>query len=176
MPGLQLLGPCKGVLSMSSVWISKLGMSLFQKVPVSLSEFQQDINNVSAFRSSPVAVSRPCHLSEFTPHGALLLSSRANAHVKTASPQVWLLIKITPTLLWSFPGNLRMSRLSRIALLGWRSWLHAGPSSLRKCSLSAHWRERWDCQWRHCALFFSFARLWLTDQWWSYSAGKNLVE
>ena len=32
---------------MSPVWISKLGMSLFRKVPVSLSEFRQDINRLS---------------------------------------------------------------------------------------------------------------------------------
>ena len=58
-------------LSMSSVWISKLGMSLFRKVPESLPEFRQDINRLSPFRSSRVAVSRPCRLSEFTPFRAL---------------------------------------------------------------------------------------------------------
>ena len=37
----------------------RLGMSLFREVPVS-SEFRQDINRLSPFRSSRVAVSRPC--------------------------------------------------------------------------------------------------------------------
>ena len=45
---------------MSSVWISKLGMSLFWKVPVLLSKFRQDKNRLSPFRSPRVAVSRPC--------------------------------------------------------------------------------------------------------------------
>ena len=47
-------------------------MSLFWQVPVSLSEFRQDILNcLSPFCSSRVTVSRPCHLSEFTPRRAL---------------------------------------------------------------------------------------------------------
>ena len=50
-------GPVRG-LSMSSIWISKLGMSLFRKVPVSLSQFWQDINRLLPFCSSRVAVTR----------------------------------------------------------------------------------------------------------------------
>ena len=62
-------------LSMSSVWIWKLGTSLFWKVPISLSEFRQDINRLSPFHSSHVAVSRPCHLLEFTHYRALLIAA-----------------------------------------------------------------------------------------------------
>ena len=43
-----LIGPVG--LSMSSVWISKLGMSLFRKVPASLLEFRQDVDCLSPFR------------------------------------------------------------------------------------------------------------------------------
>ena len=64
--------------SMSSVWISKLGMSLFWKVPPSLLEFRQDINRLLPFRSFRVAVSRPCRLLKFTPYRALLEVSWAS--------------------------------------------------------------------------------------------------
>ena len=66
---------------MSSVWLSKLGMSLFWTFPLFLLEFRQDISLLSPFRSSHVAVSRPCRLLEFTPCRALLM------HMSSACPR-----------------------------------------------------------------------------------------
>ena len=64
----------KGGLSMSSVWPSKLGMSLFRKIPMSLSEFWQDINHLLPFRSSLCRCFKAaCHLSKFTPCRALYM-------------------------------------------------------------------------------------------------------
>ena len=57
---------------MSSIWILKLGMSLFQKVPMLLLEFQQDIDRLSPFCSSCVAVWRPFCLSEFNPNRVIM--------------------------------------------------------------------------------------------------------
>ena len=64
----------KGGLCMSPVWISKLGMSLFRKVPVSLSEFQHDITTsmLTEFgRKLYLALTRHGLWSTFLSGGAL---------------------------------------------------------------------------------------------------------
>ena len=72
---LLLQGPVRVVIHVLCLnfkpWYS---MSLFRKVPVSLSELQQDINHLRPLRSSHVPVSRLCRLSEFTPYRALSVS------------------------------------------------------------------------------------------------------